>query len=162
MQLHGNFILWYNDKQSVSPGCTTKFGLVGLYTHVLTFVYHMLQKHYERSIQLFHACSGNNQNYWPEVVEMTWELLPEAEGRRQQLSPATRDNSFDYSLNRHEITVLLSYIHAYNHKSTEDDNVSISYHYKIGAQHCFERNTTFDRNDALHIVLGHGTVWIRK
>jgi hypothetical protein len=23
---------------------------------------------------------GNNQNYWPEVLEMTWELLPEAEG----------------------------------------------------------------------------------
>jgi hypothetical protein len=29
--------------------------------------------------QLFHACSGNSQNYWPEVLEMTWELLPEAE-----------------------------------------------------------------------------------
>jgi len=26
------------------------------------------------SIQLFHACSGNSQNYWPEVLEMTWEL----------------------------------------------------------------------------------------
>ena len=43
-------------------------------------------------------------------------------------SPALRDNSFDCSLNRHEITVLLSYIHAHNHKSTVDDNVSISYH----------------------------------
>jgi hypothetical protein len=39
-----------------------------------------------------------------------------------------RDNSFDRSLNRHEITVLLSYTHAHNHKSTEDDNVSIPYH----------------------------------
>jgi hypothetical protein len=58
--------------------------------------------------------------------------------------------------------VLLSYIHALNHKSTEDDNVSIPYHYKIGAQDCFERNTAFDRNDALHIVPGHGTVRIRK
>jgi hypothetical protein len=29
------------------------------------------------SIQLFHACSGNCQNYCPEVLEMTWELLPE-------------------------------------------------------------------------------------
>jgi hypothetical protein len=43
-------------------------------------------------------------------------------------SPAPRDNSVDCSLNRHEITVLVSYIHAHNHKSTEDDNVSIPYH----------------------------------
>ena len=43
-------------------------------------------------------------------------------------SPAPRVNSFDCSLNRHEITVLLSYIHAHFHKSTEDDNVSIPYH----------------------------------
>ena len=28
------------------------------------------------NIQLFHVCSGNSQNYWPEVLEMTWELLP--------------------------------------------------------------------------------------
>jgi hypothetical protein len=35
-------------------------------------------------IQLFHACSGNSQNYWPEVLEMTWELLPEAEGNSSQ------------------------------------------------------------------------------
>jgi hypothetical protein len=41
---------------------------------------------------------------------------------------AIRDKSFDCFLNRHEITVLLSYIHAHNHKSTEDDNVSIPYH----------------------------------
>ena len=27
------------------------------------------------NIQLFHTCSGNSQNYWPEVLEMTWELL---------------------------------------------------------------------------------------
>jgi len=27
-----------------------------------------------------------------------------------------------------DIAVLLSYIHAHNHKSTEDDNVSIPYH----------------------------------
>jgi hypothetical protein len=31
------------------------------------------------NIQLFHACSGNSQNYCPEVLEMTWELLPEVE-----------------------------------------------------------------------------------
>jgi len=43
-------------------------------------------------------------------------------------SPAPRVNSVDCSLNRHEITVLLSYIHAHNHKSTEDDNVSIPYY----------------------------------
>jgi hypothetical protein len=73
-------------------------------------------------------------------------------------SQAQRDNSFDCFPNRHEITVLLSYIHAHNHKSTEDDNVSIPCHYKIEAQHCFERNTAFDRNDALLIVLGHGAV----
>ena len=59
---------------------------------------------------------------------MTWELLPEAEATVPRSSPAQRDNSFDGSLNRHEITVLLSYIHAHNHKSTEDDNVSIPYH----------------------------------
>jgi hypothetical protein len=81
----------------------------------------MLQKHYEHSIQLFHACSGDSKNYWPEVVEMTWELLPEAEVRSQQLSPAPRDNSFDCSL-------FYYHIHAHNHKSIEDDNVSIPYH----------------------------------
>ena len=62
----------------------------------------------------------------------------------------------------HELTVILSYIHAHNHKFSEDDNVSIPYHTKIGAQHCFERNKALDRNDALRIVLGHGTVRIRK
>jgi hypothetical protein len=77
-------------------------------------------------IQLFHACSGNSQNYWPEVLEMTWELWPQATVLKS--SPAPRVNSFDCSRNRHEITVLLSYIHAHNHKSTEDDNVSIPYH----------------------------------
>ena len=39
-------------------------------------------------------------------------------------SPAPRDNSFDCSLNRHELTILLSCTHAHNHKSTED-NLSI-------------------------------------
>jgi hypothetical protein len=56
-------------------------------------------------------------------------------------SPAPRDNNFDSSLNRHEITVLLSYIHALNHKSTEDDNVSIPYLVTLekrltGMMHC--------------------------
>ena len=64
--------------------------------------------------QIWHACSGNSQHYWPEVLEM-------------KSSPAPRNNSFDCSLNRHEITVILTYIHAHNHKST-DDNVSITYH----------------------------------
>jgi hypothetical protein len=54
-----------------------------------------------------------SQNYCPLVLEMNWELLPLADA---------------YSGNSHEITVLLSYIHAHNHKSTEDDNVSIPYH----------------------------------
>jgi hypothetical protein len=36
--------------------------------------------------QLFHACSGNSQNYCPSVLEMTWELLPSALGLRQQFS----------------------------------------------------------------------------
>jgi hypothetical protein len=39
-------------------------------------------------------------------------------------SPVPRDNSFDCSLNRHELTDLLFYIHAHNHKSTEDDHVN--------------------------------------
>ena len=34
--------------------------------------------------QLFHACSGNSQNYCPSVLEFTWELLPSAFGLRQQ------------------------------------------------------------------------------
>jgi hypothetical protein len=57
------------------------------------------------------------------------------------------------------MSVLLSYIHAPNHKSTEDDIMS-AYHTikKIAAQHCFERNTALDRNGALRIVLGHGTL----
>jgi hypothetical protein len=72
-------------------------------------------------------------------------------GLRQQFSssPAPRVNNFDCSLNRHEITVYC-------------DNVSLPYHSQIGAQHCFERNTAFDSNDAVRIVLGHGTVRIRK
>ena len=111
------------------------------------------------SIQLFHACSGNNQNYWPEVLEMTWELRLKATVPKS--SPAPRDNSFDCSMNRHEITVLLSYIHAHNHKSTEYDIVSIPYHYKIGAQLCFERNTAFcwlfiQLNNGLN---GHWCAW---
>ena len=99
-----------------------------------------LMNYFLVSIQLFHACSGNSQNYWREVLEMTCRR-PQATVPKS--SPAPRDNSFDCSLNRHEITVLLSYIHEHNHKSTEDDNVSIPYHSKIGAPHCFERNTAF-------------------
>ena len=30
--------------------------------------------------QLFHACSGNSQNYCSSVLELTWELLPSAFG----------------------------------------------------------------------------------
>ena len=73
------------------------------------------------SIQLFHACSGNSQNYCPEVLEMTWELFPSHLQHRRpkatvpKSSPAPRDNSFDCSLNWHDITVLLSYIHAQIH-----------------------------------------------
>ena len=41
------------------------------YVHVyMIYVYNKIIK------QLSHACSGNSQNYWPEVMEMTWELLP--------------------------------------------------------------------------------------
>jgi hypothetical protein len=50
--------------------------------------------------QLFHACSGKSQNYCHSVLEMTWELVPEAEVLKS--SPAPRVNSFDYSMNRHE------------------------------------------------------------
>jgi hypothetical protein len=72
-----------------------------------------------------------SQNYWTEVLEMIWELLPEAGDDLRTVpksSPGPRDNNFDCSLNRHEITVLLSYIHAHNHKFTEYDNDSIPYH----------------------------------
>ena len=36
--------------------------------------------------QLFHACSGNSQDFCPSVLEMTWELLPSNFGLRQQFS----------------------------------------------------------------------------
>ena len=75
-----------------------------------------------------------------------YDLRTVAWGRRPKAtvlkwSPAPRDNNFDSSLNRHEITVLLSYIHALNHKSTEDDNVSIPYLVTLekrltGMMHC--------------------------
>jgi hypothetical protein len=69
------------------------------------------------------------------VKQLTVPLLPDPNCSMPEndakSSPAPRDNSFDCSLNRHEITVLLSYIHEHNHKSTEDDNVSIPYHSKI-------------------------------
>ena len=42
-----------------------------------------------KSIQLFHSCSGNSQYYWPEVLEMTWELLSEAEGNSSQVISST-------------------------------------------------------------------------
>jgi hypothetical protein len=45
--------------------------------------------------QLFHACSGNNQNYCRAALEMTWKLLPSASVLKS--SPAPRDNSFDCS-----------------------------------------------------------------
>ena len=41
------------------------------------------------SIQLFHACSGNSQNYGPEVLGMTCELLPEAKGNSSQVISST-------------------------------------------------------------------------
>jgi hypothetical protein len=66
------------------------------------------------------------------VKQLTVPLLPNPNVPKSSSSP--RYNSFDCSLNRNEITVLLFYIHAHNHKSTEDDNVSIPYHYTIGAQ----------------------------
>ena len=49
--------------------------------------------------QLFHACSGNSQNYCPSVLESR----PQAAVLKS--SPAPRVNSFHCSLNRHEITV---------------------------------------------------------
>ena len=39
--------------------------------------------------QLFHACSGNSQNYCPSVLEMTWELLPSASGNSSQVISST-------------------------------------------------------------------------
>jgi hypothetical protein len=45
--------------------------------------------------QLFHACSGNSQNYCPSLPQAT--VL--------KSSPPPQVNSFDCSLNRHEITV---------------------------------------------------------
>ena len=39
--------------------------------------------------QLFHACSGNSQNYCPSVLEMTWELLPLASGNSSQVISST-------------------------------------------------------------------------
>ena len=39
--------------------------------------------------QLFHACSGNNQNYCPSVLEMTWELLPSTSGNSSQVISST-------------------------------------------------------------------------
>jgi hypothetical protein len=43
----------------------------------------------DNTIQLFHACSGNSQNYCPSVLEMTWELLPEAKGNSSQVISST-------------------------------------------------------------------------
>jgi hypothetical protein len=49
--------------------------------------------------QLFHACSGNSQNYCPSVLESRPQTAV------LKSSPAPRINSFHCSLNRHEITV---------------------------------------------------------
>ena len=58
--------------------------------------------------QLFHVCSGNSQNYCPSVLGD--DLGTIAFGSRPQAtvlksSPAPRVNSFDCSLNRHELTI---------------------------------------------------------
>ena len=90
-----------NDAQCVIPVKRTSGGFVHVYKIIK---------------QLYHACSGNSQNYCPEVLEMIWEPLPSAFGAGDDLgtvlksSPAHRDNSFDCSLNRHEITVYCPFL----------------------------------------------------
>ena len=69
-----------NDAQCVIPVKRTSRGFVHVYKIIK---------------QLFHACSGNNQNYCPAALEMTWKLLPSASVLKS--SPAPRDNSFDCS-----------------------------------------------------------------
>ena len=134
------------------------------------------------SIQLFHACSGNSQNYCPSVLEMTWELLPE--GRRQQfpsvlemtweLLPEGWRQQFPSHL-QHRGTIVLTvpwtgmkwlfYYLIYMHITTNPLKMIMSaYHTinKLGHNIVLKEITAFDRNDALYIVLGHGIVRIRK
>jgi hypothetical protein len=80
------------------------------------------KRHYANTIQLVHACSGNTIDPRCWIWLENCCLRPKATVHKA--SPAPRDNSFDCSLNRHELTVLLSCTHAHNHKSTED-NLSI-------------------------------------
>jgi len=44
--------------------------------------------------QLFHACSGNSQNYCPSVLEITWELLSSASGNSSQVISSTSGQKF--------------------------------------------------------------------
>jgi hypothetical protein len=62
----------YFFQNNVVPQCLN--GMVCGYVHV-----------YKIIKQLFHACSGNSQNYCPSVLEMTWELLPSASGNSSQV-----------------------------------------------------------------------------
>jgi hypothetical protein len=40
-------------------------------------------------LQLFHACSGNSQNYCTSVLKMTWELLPSASDNSSEVISST-------------------------------------------------------------------------
>ena len=78
--------------------------------------------------------SVNTTNGWNVYINaskitireiMLFVIVPKATVHKS--SPAPRDNRFNCSLNRHDITILLSYMHAHSHKSTANYNVSIPY-----------------------------------
>jgi hypothetical protein len=89
--LYFNWLQEYfkNSRRSETVDCSPTSGSELFHALERCAVRHSCQAHqswicgyvhvYKIVKQLFHACSGNSQNYCPEVLEMTWELLPEAE-----------------------------------------------------------------------------------
>jgi hypothetical protein len=90
-------------------------------------------------IQLFHACSGNSQNYWPEVLEMTWELLPEASasGNSSQVISST-EGLFYYLIYMHITTNPLKMIMSAYHtiKKLGHNIVLKEIQHLTGMTHC--------------------------
>ena len=79
----------------------------------------VMSKHHEW-VKCISKCFKDNNK-----VGHFFSIVPKATVHKS--SPAPRNNRFNCSLNRHAITIVLSYMHAHSHKSTADYNVSIPY-----------------------------------
>jgi hypothetical protein len=102
-----------NDGQCVIPvKCYISFKtmlcpnfLMVWYANIIIFNGFVVMCMYMIIKQLFHACSGNSQNYCPSVLEITVDFGLRPQATVLKSSPPPQVNSFGCPLNRHEITV---------------------------------------------------------